>query len=821
MLNIWIETRQTLIRLCREWTFSIPSIVTLALGVGVTIGASWIFYAALIGPLPYPAGNRLVSVSLTMRGNPGMARPMSPVAYEHFRTGIPALADAAFYHERGYNLDVGGHSTRISVVETTGSLFSTLGVKPLLGQVFDDQTSQPGQPRVVVLSAPLWQADFGGRTRALGETLDLNGRTYTVIGVMPPGFRFPDRAAALWIPYPFTPYDFRYFQLTAFRGHLIGRLAPASSIDALNNQVRTLTAALVHRFPNAAQKFFTHFSAHAESWRNATVGPLRMMLELIGLASLLLLLVVWFNLANLFLARGIAKRGELLLHEFLGAAPKRLFVRFLLEAFWIGLTGTLLGLGIAVGLLDWMQGIRILPSSVSVARSAPLVVTILSLILAGASILVMTITPLVSIQKADLGRSLREAGSRSGISRGSARTRRALIASQIALATALAGVSLLLVHTLFNLAAVQPGFQTTHTFSFDVDLPSSEVKATQLWPTLTRLKTELRRIPGVQAVGITSGLPFGRVGSYTEAVFPIPWSTHDPMQAAYLRGTDTGYLRSLGLDPLGGRLFAPEDARSSSGVAVIDRRTARELYGNHNPLGRIFTFDTPNNTRPGLRFRVIGLVPTVRNRHLSRPPRTGTVYLDAPQVMALNPAWFSIHQWAFVIRSTLSISALEPTLRRSIHRTLPWLPLYHLRTLQSRLSQSLKNRDIVLALVGLFALGALLLAAVGLYGVESYLVNRRLREFGIRAALGADRPSLVRLVLKESARLFVIGLIAGLSVMYALGRIFAALLYGISPNDPLTIGAVIIALALVLFLATWAPALRASRIRPAVALQRE
>lgn len=822
MQDLLIESRQALLRLRREWGFSLSSILTLALGIGVILASSWIFYAALLGPLPYPHGSRLVSVSLTMPGNPGLSRPMSPVAYAHFRTGARALADAAFYRSRGENLDVHGRVTRITAVETTGSLFPTLGVKPLLGRVFADRASEPGAPPVVVLSDRFWQREFDGRADALGATLDLNGHAYTVIGIMPPGFHFPDRGVALWLPYPFTPYDFRYFQLTEFRGHLIGRLAPGRSIAALDTQVRTLTAALLRRFPPAARKdFFAHFSARAESWREATSGGVRSLLTLIEMASVLLLILVWFNLANLFLARGLVKRGEINLREVLGAQPGSFLVRFALETFWITLPGLLLGLLIGAGLTDFMVDARILPGTVPIAQGKPLFMTVLTFAVAGSSILVMTLVSYLSTRRMDLGGALREAGQRSGTSRGAARLRRILVGGQTALATAMIGITLLLAHTMLDLASVHPGFRTAHTLAFDVDLPSSQITPQKLWPTLDHLQSMTGAIPGVRATGITSGLPFAKTNSFTEAIFPVPWSPRDPMVTAYLRAVDSGYLKTLGLVPLRGRLFTPEDAGSTAGVAVIDRLAAHQLFGHDNPVGRIFTLNTPNNTRPGLRYRVIGLVRTVRNRHLGRSPTTGTVYLDAPQAGALAPAWFSLRTWAFVIRSPLRTATLKTALRRTVRKSFPWLPIYHLRTLEARLHQRLRNRDALLGLIGLFALGALLLAAIGLYGVESYLVNRRTREFGIRTALGADPPALLRHVLGEAARLFGTGLLVGLAGMIVLGHLFSTLLYGIAPDDPFSISSSIALLALVFLLATWIPAARASRIPPAVALHRE
>jgi putative ABC transport system permease protein len=816
------ESRETLVRLAREWPFSLTATLTLALGMGVILAASWIFYTTFVEPLPYLQGSRLVSLSLTMPGNSGMTHPMSQVAYRRFRNGAGALADSAFYFRKGENLDLGGRAIRVTGVETTGSLFSTLGVKPLLGRVFGDRADEPGQPHVVVLGNRIWRDDFGGRPNVIGQNLELNQTAYTVIGIMPRGFRFPVRGVDFWEPYPLISYNYHYFQLTAFRGHMIGRLAPGQSLATLNTEVRTLTTGLIHRFPPSARQFFRHFSARAEGWRTSRTGHLQLMLTLIEISSLLLLALVWFNLGNLFIARGITQRGELLLRSVLGASPRDFLLRHALEATTIGLLATLTGWLLAQGLLVWIQSLRVLPEVTSLTRNTP-VLAILILAVGGGSILVMTLVPLALSIRRDPSLNLRDAGSRSGGSPGAARARRGLVTVQIALATTLAGVSLLLTHTLFNLASVEPGFRTQHIMAFDIDLAANASTPSNPWATLERLGRAIRQIPGVNDAGISSGLPFGLGGSDVNALFQEPWNSHDPMLGAYIRVTDSRFLKILGLDPLRGRLFTPLDIRSKAGVAVIDRLAARQLYGIRDPIGRIFTLNSPNNRNPALRFRVVGLVHTVRNKHLGRQPQTGNVYLDAPQALLLSghSGWYHFSRWVFVIRSPLPAGLLRGDLSQTLHRILPGLPLYHFRTLQARLDRRLRSRQTLLGLVSLFAFGSLLLTVVGLYGVESYLVSQRLREFGIRGALGADRPALIRLVLGESARLFLAGMIPGLIGMLLVGHLFSTLLYGVAPDDGASIAILLVVFALVFLLATWIPTRRVGRLDPSLLLHTE
>jgi predicted permease len=822
MRNAIHEGFQSLIRLSREWPFTLAAVLTLALGTGVILAASWIFYATFLKPLPYPQGGRLVSVSLTMPGNSGIPRPMSQVAYLRFRRGAAALAASAFYERHGYNLDLGGQAARIHGVETTGSLFATLQVKPFLGRIFGDRADAPGAPRIVVLGNRFWREDFGARPDVLGQRLELNHTAYTVIGVMPRGFRFPARGVDFWTPYPLIAYNDHYFQLTAFGGHLIGRLATGQSLGRLDAQVRTLTAGLIHRFPPSVWKLFRHFSAQAESWRTSRTGHLRVMLTLIEISSCLLLGLVWFNLANLFTARGVTQRSEVLLRTVLGAGSGDFLVRYALEAAWIGLLATLSGEILAQGLLAWVRSLRVLPEVTGLSRNLPFTATLI-LAVGGGSILIMTLVPLISGRVRDLGTGLRESGSRTGASRATARARRTLVTVQVALATTLAGVALLLAQTLFNLSRVQPGFQTRHVIAFDVDLQAHGAPPQNPWTPLQRLGKTIRQIPGIQDAGISSGLPFGLGGSDVEAFYPLPWHGQGSGSVAYIRLADRGYLNTLGLDPFRGRLFGPGDAGSKAGVAVIDRLAAHALYGNRNPIGRIFTLNSPDNTNPALRFRVVGLVPTVRNKHLGRPPKTGTVYLDAPQALALagHSGWYDFSRWVFVVRSPLGSATLRAELRQTVHAVLPGLPPYHFRTLAARLNRRLRTRNTLLGLVSLFAIGALLLTAVGLYGVESFLVNRRLREFGIRAALGADRTTLIRLVLGESGRIFAIGMVAGLAGMVLLGHLFATMLYGIRSMDPMSFLPVALLMGIVLILAAWGPARKASRVSPALALRQE
>ncbi|MHB8424906.1 MAG: FtsX-like permease family protein, partial [Gammaproteobacteria bacterium] len=302
-------------------------------------------------------------------------------------------------------------------------------------------------------------------------------------------------------------------------------------------------------------------------------------------------------------------------------------------------------------------------------------------------------------------------------------------------------------------------------------------------------------------------------------VFPSPWN-HRKYTNAFTTIVDGGYFRTLGISVLAGRAFTDLDRTQGEGRAVIDTLAARQLFGTTQVLGREFHFGA-NNTRPGSLFKVIGVVRTIRHSAVAQAQHIGSIYVDRSQVLGLNNTWWSQNQWMVAVRTPLPASRILPLVRNAVAAALPGIPIYDIRTLKQRLDSHLAYRRGLAVLVAFFSLSALLLAAVGLYAVQSYTVSQRTREFGTRSALGADRLALLRLVLTEAGRLLVIGLILGLAGMVIIGQIFASALYGVSPLDPVTALIVLGVLAVTLSLAAWIPAWRASRVAPAVALRHE
>ncbi len=460
----------------------------------------------------------------------------------------------------------------------------------------------------------------------------------------------------------------------------------------------------------------------------------------------------------------------------------------------------------------------------------------IALSLALLSGLVFALAGLYFIRRQDLAQALREGDARSSGGTKEHRIRAGLVVTQLVLACVLTGVGAMLAHSLMKLGKVNLGFQPEHVITFQVDLPVDRPSSGTHFAiagVLSQIQGGLAQAPGANAVTVASDVPFDG-GSEWESAFPYPWDhQHTPIIVPVL--TDGSYFKTLGIRLLAGREFSPTEAAPPqalaygspqatdawAGVAVLDTTAARQIFGTTKVIGREFNFDGPNRTRLGFFYKVIGLVGSVHRTQVERLPRRGTVYLDRDQLLSIKDSLFAQSSWYVVVRTPLATNALLPTLSQAVARIAPNASLYDVRSMGARLSNQLAPRRGLMTLVLMFALGALLLAAVGLYAVQSYSVSQRLHEFGIRAALGADRNKLLTQVMREIAKLLVIGLIIGLMGVVLLGHVFSAALYDVTFADPVSLFLVFVILSFTALTAGWVPAWRASRVPPVVALRQE
>lgn len=796
--------------------------VILALGIGANTATLNLLYGYLLAPLPYPHAERLVEVSFTsgqLPGNLGMSYP----TYFDLRTQTSAMADAGMYRLQSLNLVEGGRAMHARGAAVSASLFTTLGVRPLLGRAFGPDANGAGGPEAVVMSYGLWSRLFNRNPALLGRLVRINGIAYTVIGVMPPAFQFPDPQTELWLPKIAGAFEHDPHDLTAWHDEMIARLAPGLSATQLDTQAQAVLDRELAHFPDPSAIPLLgklHMRIAVTPLRSALVGELQERLVLAQLATGMLLLLVWFNVANLFITRALTRRGELIVRRVLGAETRVLLRQLLRESLAPCLLGGLAGLLLGNALLRVLVG----SGFGSAALAFPLrdwgMAAGIALLLALLSALVFSLAGLYFIRRQDLAQALREADARSSGGHGEHRVRAALLIIQLTLASALIGAGAMLARSLLKLDAVTLGFQPQHVLTFQVHVPLSDAvtASSDLEGRLASLESALTRAPGVTAT-VTSDVPFdGETSDY--AVFPHPFDgRHTPQLHPVV--TDSGYFRTFHIPLLAGRVFGPEDAASAEGPAVIDVRAAQELFGTTNAVGRQLNFDDVNDSRPGLLFRVIGVVAYTRNAHVAGSENKGVIYLDRAQTLEPNhAAWsWATPTWYVAVRTRLEPAAVLPALRRAVSQALPGIPVYDVRSMTQRLAGDLAPRRGLAALVLIFALGALAVAAVGLYAVQSYTVGQRRAEFGIRAALGADAGRLRRLVLREVSLLLAVGLAVGLCGVVALGGVLSAVLYDVHAADPPSLILVVVVLSVTAMLAGWIPALRASRVPPMEALR--
>lgn len=802
--------------LARKPGFALAVVLILTLGIGANIATLGLIYRYFYAPLPYPQAQQLVRLQYTNHYW-GTLNSLSLPVYQIVRTEAPSVQDAAVYNWSGFNLELGSRSMRVTGAVASASLFSTLGVSPFMGRVFSAASEQPGAAPVIVLSYAMWRELLPRDPAVIGKTLRLDNRLYTVIGVMPKDFWFPSRKAMFWAPLTLTAADYAPKQIGAFNYNVLVRLKSGADMAQLTAQANALFAKAAAAAVAAGELIHAgEFQAQPLSWRDWLVGEFHQSLILMQLATGLLILLAWFNLANLFVARALARRGELVLRRVLGASTRRLLAQLLGESLVLCAIGTVLGLlfeHLLMTLLDysgWAAG------SSSAPAQSWLPSVGFAVVLGSLSALVFSLAGFYFAHRQDLSQALREGDVHASRGRGERRLRAVLVVLQVALACSLCGMSLLLARSLLNLNAVNLGFEPQHTVTLQLNLPANQYTPQRAAATLSTLQARLSSQPGITAASIASHVPFDD-SQDDYGIFPYPWDHHTSAQL-FTTLTDGGYFHTLGLSLLAGRSFSDADRTQTGHVAVIDTLAAQKLFGTVNALGRQFTNGQSDQSQ--VVYTVIGIVNPVQRFDVGQVLTEGSIYLDRNQVVVgPDSPWDGQERWFVAVRTPLPTGRILPEIRNAAATILPGIPIYSVQSMDQRLAGHLAKRRGLALLVAFFSLSALLLAAVGLYAVQNYSVSQRLREFGIRAALGATQNRLIAQVLGESARLLVIGLVVGLAGLAAIGIAFASVFYGIGAVDPASMVIVVVVLALAALTASWVPAWRASRVAPAEALR--
>jgi putative ABC transport system permease protein len=813
MQTLWQDLRYGARMLVKQQGFTLIAVVTLALGVGANTAIFSVINAVLLEPLPYKDADRLVTVweNNRRRGN-DQRNVVNPANFMDWKEQNNVFADLAAFIDVSAILTSDGEPEELPAQLATPNLFSLLGAEAILGRAFSPDDGQPNAPRVTVLSYGLWQRRFGGDPGIIGRKLILNRNETRVIGVMPAGFQWhirqnslSGRVAELWAPYVITN------EMRVRRGRFlsaVARLKPGVTIEQAKAEMNVVGA----RLEQQHSEFNTNWGVNVVPLRTQFVGEIRLALWILLGAVAFVLLIACANVANLLLARATARQKEIAVRATLGAGRGAIVRQLLTESVLLALTGGVAGLALAWWGAEALA--RLSPPELadlhSVRISAPaLLFTFGVAMLTG---IIFGLVPAFSAARVDLNETLKEGGKHPGGATHTHRLRNVFVVAEVALALVLLVGAGLLIRSFARLQAVDPGFNASNLLTMRVSLPGRKYDTDQKRLAFFRQATErMQALPGVESVGAVSFLPFG--GSlYAGTGVDISGRPPLPPGQRLTTGvlvTDLNYFRTMQLPLRRGRLFTEQEATEMRHVVVINEAFARKHFPGEDPLGRRLTIYMKDDNQL---CEIIGIVGDSK-----------FTTLDS----AIEPVSYWPHPeltypgMTFVLRSKGDAANLATSAREVIRSLDGEQPVSEVRTMESLLAKSVSRARFNTLLLAVFALVALLLAAVGIFGVMSYSVAQRTHELGIRLALGAQQSDVLKLVLRQGMKFALLGVVIGLGAAFGLTRLMATLLFGVTATDPLTFAGIALLLTSIALLACYLPARRATKVDPMIALRNE
>ena len=810
METLWQDLKYALRMLRKNPGFTIIAVLTLALGIGANTAIFSVVKTVLLHPLPYPQPERLVLLRETAH------QAGSSVSYPNFldwREQSQVFESMGATRHDSFNLTQSGEPERLTGRMVSAGWLETLGVRPMLGRPIVPNEDRLGADPVAVLSYPLWQRRFGGDPAIVGKSLWLNGRSHTVIAVLPKDFQY----------YSFAPVDVlapigSEMLNSRERGNhpgisVLARLKPGVTLARANAEMSTIAARLEKQYPDTNHEHGVRITPLRESVLGDVQPALLILLAAVGLV----LLIGCANVSNLLLARATARQKEITIRQALGASRARLIRQFLTESLLLALAGGGLGLLLAGWTID---AIRAFPPA-NIPRveqiqidSGVLEYTFLLSVLTG---ILFGIVPALKASGVELARALRGTSGQSTGTRTQQRLRHVLIVAEFALTlTLLVGAGLLL-QSFAKLRGINPGYDSRHLLTAEVSLPATKYQGRKVLDFYEDLRRRTETLPQVEAVGYTNDIPFV---TDDEEYFhvegePLPKHGEFPLVLEYI--TSSSYFRAMKIRLLQGRVFSDADTLTSGPVVVVDEDLARKFFQG-GALGKRLRLGEGDDLPA---FEVIGVVGHVAHFNLDGPELTPyQMYLSFRQ----TPEKYLFQaggNMGFMLRTSGEPLSLAPALRAQVLSLDSELPVYSVQSMESVLADSIAPDRFLAMLLGTFAALALVLATAGLYGVISYSVSQRTQEIGIRMALGAGREGVLRLVVGEGVKLALIGIGVGLAGSLALTRLISSQLHGVRASDPATFTAVAVLLAGVALAACYVPARRAMRVDPMVALRYE
>jgi putative ABC transport system permease protein len=797
--------------LARNPVFTAVAVLTLALGIGANTAVFSVVNGVLLRPLPYNNPDRIITIWEPSRG--GHTLGLTDVEFFDIRDRNQVFEEVAAYATGAINFTGVGEPERVTATWVSSGFFQVLGIHPAWGRVITTEDDKPDPARVVVLSYGLWQRRFAGDQSVIGRQVSINGNSRTIIGVMPPGFQFESGEVEMWLPLGLDPANVS----PGDRSYsAIGRLRPAVKLEQARAEMNTTAALLAEeyktRFPKGAN---STSSLNLIPLHELIVGDVRPVLLLLLVSIGFVLLIACANVANLHLARAAARQKEIALRLALGAGRLRIIRQLLTESLILSVLGGAAGLLLAY----WGVGALLALSPASLPRTGEvgidktvLLFTLAVSLLAG---IVFGLVPGLRFSRPDLHASLKEGG-RSTAGSSSRRTRHLLVISELALAVVLLAGAGLTIKSFIRLLNVDPGFDPRNVLTARISLPQSKYpQHQQIDAFYKQLLERLEGAPGVETAGTVTVLPLS--GMNSNASFEIegrPRASDEVVQNADYRMVSLNYFRAMGIPLLEGRYFTATDRQDAPGVILINEAMKHDFWPGEEALGKRINLGVPGS--PWL--TIIGIIKDVKHKALNVTPKPEFYFLHSQNAYKALGIYRSL---TLAVRGTAEPVALTSVVKSAVQAIDNDVPVAKVETMERILSSSVAQPRFTMLLLAIFAIVALLLAAVGIYGVMAYSVGQRKHEIGIRMALGAQQRDVVRLIVGQGMGMAVIGIGIGLVLAFALTRVMSGLLFEVSTTDTPTFVVISLLPMAVALVASLLPARRALKVDPLEALRYE
>ncbi len=795
--------------------YALVTVLTLALGIGANTAIFSVVNGVILKPLPYPDASRLVFITSQFPGLGFDQFWVSAPEFLEFRERNQSFQDVGGYRAGAVNLGTADQPRRVNSALITSELMPVLGVAPIRGRQFTRADTLPGAEDVAVLSSEVWRAAFGGEESVIGRVIPIDGTPTRIVGIMPPGYDIHDVKAQVWLPLTLDPAN------PGNRGghflYLVGRLKDGVGLAQANADVERMLQQWSQLNRDTHVPSQTGHRIRLDGLQDDLVGGIRTALFVLQGAVAFVLLIACANLANLLLARAESRQKEFAIRSALGAGRWRLLRQFLTEGVVLALIGGVVGAAIG------FAGLRALVASSpdSIPRSTEIaldpVVLLFTVVVSVLTGLLFGMAPLLQLREQAVTVSLKESGQRTTAGSARARVRGGLVMAEVALAVVLVIGAGLLLRSFWNLMTFDAGFNRSRLVTFGIVLTGQSYRAPEsVVDFFSRLTGRLSEQPGVQGVAAMTGLPPVRQVNANDTDFE--GYTAPPEGPAenidYYQTVTRDYLKTMGIALVEGRDFAPSDVAGGP-VVLVNETLAKTFFKKESPIGK--------RLKPGFGpkvpwFTIVGVVDDVKQGGVSAKTGTELYFFNEQGPSATQ---FAPRNMNIVLRTALPLESVAPQIRQIVQSMDPTLPVVKLRTMEEVFAESISRPRFLAQLLGVFAGLALMLAAVGTYGILWYSVSERRREIGIHMALGATRANVLGMVLGQGLRLTAVGLVIGLAASFGLTRVLQAQLFNVRPSDPATIASVAAFIALVAFAACYIPASRATRVDPMVVLRDE